>query len=55
MFTNLGENKRCLPLLPSVVTLHTILYTNGKYEACSVAWAGELSAIFVVKLKQHSK
>ena len=46
----------CLPLLPSVVTLHTILLhkINGKYKTCSVAWAGELSAtcIFVMKLKQ---
>ena len=29
-------------------------HTNGKYNARSDAWLGELSAIFVMKLKQRS-
>ena len=38
-FTNLGDNVE--------------ICTNGRYKACSVAWVGGLSAIFVMKLKQH--
>ena len=49
--TNLGENVEIV--LPSVATLRTLLCTNGKYKACIVAWAEELSALFFVKLKQR--
>ena len=49
--SNLGENiEICLPLLPSITTLCTILSHN----TCSVAWVGKLSAIFILKLKQRS-
>ena len=50
--TNHGENIEIfLPLFqwrPSV----PFFCINGKYKACSVAWAAELSGIFIVKLKQ---
>ena len=52
--TNLVETSKFVSLSCLLWRLSAPFFsTNGKYKACSFAWAVELSSSFVVKLKQR--